>query len=337
MFVNKINISHLQALAGVLVAALALAGCSSPGLPSLSSGATSLAPAASPAIGNLASASKLRAEPAALVKPASQVKLAMAPILGPPPAIAKKIASRIKTELGKRNVRLVSGKAKYAMRGFVAASGQGAGASLAYVWDVDKGRAKKQLRISGEEKFSAPKGRDAWSGVSEKTINSIAVSTASRLAGWLAGKSGAARQSLASRSRPVSGPGRPPRASNPNRIIMAMVTPVSGAPGDGKISLTKAIKQQLHAKGIRLTSKRTDSVYQVRGVVQMGKAKGESQPIRIDWRVYDPRGKRLGVVTQKNNIPPGSLNGAWGPIAGAAAGAAADGIVKLLPKKARRG
>ena len=120
------------------------------------------------------------------------------------------------------------------------------------------------------------------------------------------------------------------------RVIMAMVIPVTGAPGDGKISLTKAIKKQLYAKGIRLTSKRTDSVYQVRGVVQVGNAKKGKQAIRIDWKVYDPRGKRLGTVTQKNEIPKDSLSGSWGPIADAAAGAAANGISKLLPKTARR-
>jgi hypothetical protein len=37
-------------------------------------------------------------------------------------------------------------------------------------------------------------------------------------------------------------------------------------------------------------------------------------------------------VSQQNTIPKGSLNGPWGAIADAAAGAAADGIVKLLPK-----
>ncbi len=115
-----------------------------------------------------------------------------------------------------------------------------------------------------------------------------------------------------------------------------MVVPVTGAPGDGKTSLTKAIKKTLYGKGVRLTSKRTASVYQVRGIVQMGAIKGGKQPIRIDWRVYDPKGKRLGTVTQKNEIPKGSLNGKWGAIADAAAGAAADGITKLLPKSTRR-
>jgi hypothetical protein len=52
----------------------------------------------------------------------------------------------------------------------------------------------------------------------------------------------------------------------------------------------------------------------------------------IDWQVLDPTGKKLGTVSQQNMIPRGSLNGPWGAIADAAASAAADGIIKLLPK-----
>ncbi|HRN84689.1 MAG TPA: hypothetical protein PK857_07695, partial [Hyphomicrobium sp.] len=55
------------------------------------------------------------------------------------------------------------------------------------------------------------------------------------------------------------------------------------------------------------------------------------QPIQIDWDVKDPQGKTLGTVSQKNEIPQGSLDGAWGKTADAAASAAAQGILKLLP------
>jgi hypothetical protein len=55
------------------------------------------------------------------------------------------------------------------------------------------------------------------------------------------------------------------------------------------------------------------------------------QSVRIDWQC-SIRAVRVGTVSQQNTIPKGSLNGPWGAIADAAAGAAADGIVKLLPK-----
>ena len=64
----------------------------------------------------------------------------------------------------------------------------------------------------------------------------------------------------------------------------------------------------------------------------IGAAKEGKQAIQIDWRVKDPQGKALGTVSQKNEIPEGSLDGTWGKTADAAAAAAAQGIVKLLPQ-----
>jgi hypothetical protein len=63
----------------------------------------------------------------------------------------------------------------------------------------------------------------------------------------------------------------------------------------------------------------------------MGQGKDGKQPIQIDWTVVDPKGKKLGTVSQKNDVPQGSLDGPWGKTADAAAAAAAQGIVKLLP------
>ena len=70
-----------------------------------------------------------------------------------------------------------------------------------------------------------------------------------------------------------------------------------------------------------------ENTYTVKGIVSLKDTSGGKQSIRIDWQVIDPSGKKVGTVTQQNTIPKGSLNGPWGAIAEAAAGAAADGIV----------
>ncbi|MGA8435783.1 MAG: hypothetical protein WB713_13550, partial [Methyloceanibacter sp.] len=114
--------------------------------------------------------------------------------------------------------------------------------------------------------------------------------------------------------------------------LFVLVTPVAGAPGDGTVSLTAAIKKRLYAKGVKLATVPTGNTYTVKGIVSVTDGSGGKQSIRIDWQVLDPSGKRVGTVSQQNNIPKGSLDGPWGAIADAAAGAAADGIVKLLPK-----
>ena len=64
----------------------------------------------------------------------------------------------------------------------------------------------------------------------------------------------------------------------------------------------------------------------------MGTVADGKQPVQIDWNVKDPQGKRLGTVTQKNEIAAGSLDSSWGRTADAAAAAAAQGILKLLPR-----
>ncbi len=325
----------------VVLLALAGAGlgaCSS-NLAGLSSGAPSLAPTTDPVVSRPAA---IVPSPPALARPAKTVTLAMAPIVGPPAGISKKLTAKISSELQKRNIRVINGKGAYKMRGYVVSSSEGKGAKLAYLWDLDNKAGKRQTRISGEKTVSGGDGKDPWKGVNDSIIAAIAGDTAGQLADWMVKKKGGTAAGIASRTaalparsrRSAKAPGSAGNATR--RVIMAMVVPVTGAPGDGKISLTRAIRTRLYKKGIRLTSKRTDSVYQVRGVVQMGKASSGKQPIRIDWRVYDPRGKRLGTVTQKNEIPQGSLNGSWGGVADAAAGAAANGIAKLLPKTTRR-
>ena len=123
---------------------------------------------------------------------------------------------------------------------------------------------------------------------------------------------------------------QPPRAAK--GPVTTIVAPVSGAPGDGTKSLTAAIKKRLYAKGVKLATVQTGNTYTVKGIVSVTDGSGGKQSIRIDWQVLDPNGKRVGTVSQQNTIPKGSLDGPWGAIADAAAGAAADGIIKLLPK-----
>ena len=47
------------------------------------------------------------------------------------------------------------------------------------------------------------------------------------------------------------------------------------------------------------------SAYRVEGTVTMGPAKEGKQPIHIEWLVRDPQGKKLGTVSQRNEIPEG--------------------------------
>jgi len=114
--------------------------------------------------------------------------------------------------------------------------------------------------------------------------------------------------------------------------ITAMVPSVVGAPGDGSVALTSALQRELTKSGITLSDRPAAQTYKVEGKVVVGQGVNGKQPIQIDWNVWDAKGKKLGTVSQKNEVPQGSLDGAWGKVADAAAQAAVQGIVKLLPQ-----
>src|SRR5262249_20071009 len=90
-----------------------------------------------------------------------------------------------------------------------------------------------------------------------------------------------------------------------DRPLTAVVPNVSGAPGDGSTSLASALQRELSSKGISLANKPSTVAYRVEGTVTMGAAKEGKQPIQIEWLVRDPQGKKLGTVSQRNEIPEG--------------------------------
>ena len=126
-------------------------------------------------------------------------------------------------------------------------------------------------------------------------------------------------------------PGAQTASLTPAGKATALVPAVSGAPGDGQTSLTQALQRQLAASGISLSNQPGPAAYVVQGKVQMGQPDNGKQAIKIEWQVLDPSGKKVGTVSQNNSVPQGSLDGAWGKTADAAATAAAQGIIKLLP------
>lgn len=110
-----------------------------------------------------------------------------------------------------------------------------------------------------------------------------------------------------------------------------MVPAVTGAPGGGSVELTNAIQRQLKKQGVTLGA--STQAYRVEGKVSVGAVANGKQPIEIEWLVKDPAGKKLGTVSQRNNIAAGSLDGPWGKVADMVAEAAVKRIVELLPSQ----
>ena len=263
----------------------------------------------------------------------------IAPIIGPPPNVAAELSTSLIAAGKERSLTLVtSGSGDYTMRGYLAASPEKKGAKVSYIWDITDSKGARVARFSGEEAVASRPTSDPWSGVDSAALRSIAGKSTSQIAagmpkrGVLSGGSSSAPAPTSTATAPATTPAPAPVAKGP---VMAQVPYVTGAPGDGRSSLTAAIKKRLYAGGVKLAGGSESAgrnLYTVKGTVSVTDAGGGKETIKIDWQVLDPNGRSLGNVTQQNVIPKGSLSGPWGAIADAAAGAAANGIIKLLPK-----
>lgn len=329
-----------------VLTALALAGCES---------ATSL-------FGSNASATQ---EPLAAQPTAPQpvlAKVMIAPIIGAPDAVAKQIHHEFSSAIEKQRISVSAEKGErvdYTLRGYIVAAKDKQGTKVSYIWDVTDPTGKRVNRVTGEEMASSGGGKDPWAAITPAVAQSIAGKAANSFSTWLstrgqaaiasttaqpagvgANAEGAASESRASApakqavAAAAAAPAGPTTGSiSSDGPLTAIIPNVSGAPGDGSTSLASALQRELSGKGINLASKAGGAAYRVEGSVTMGAPKEGKQPIQIEWLVRDPQGKKLGTVSQKNEIPEGSLDGAWGKTAEQAAGAAAQGIIKLLPQK----
>lgn len=342
----------IRALALAALAAIAVGACES--APSLLNGGgeapnVALTPAA-PAPGTSQSA-----------------KIQIAPIIGSPENVARDIATQLAASIEKRGVsvaKTAGASGEYVLRGYIVAAREKTGSKVSYIWDVTDQQGRRVHRVTGEEQAGGT-GKDPWSSVTPQIVQAIADRTAAQIAQWIpsaqastpvaaatpaasatpATAAGGATQ-VASNATPqqsIAAPSATPAAPQPtapttgsiqhNGPITTTVPAITGAPGDGGTSLTAAIQRELTRNGVALTPTPTGASYKVEGKVVMGQAKDGKQSIQIDWNVIDPTGKKLGTVSQKNDVPQGSLDGAWGKTAEAAAQAAAAGIIKLLPQK----
>lgn len=304
----------------------------------------------------------------AVATPAPQAPLAkvsVAPIIGAPDAIGKQIHQEFTSAISRQNVTVVTSKeekADYTLRGYVVAAKDKNATKVSYIWDITDPSGKRVNRITGEEAAAATAGKDPWAALTPQVVQSITGKAANQLVTWLpthtaqpavasappasvgAQSSAAAPPATPAKRQPATKAAAAPPADPPaegatttgsiarDGPVMAIVPSVTGAPGDGSKSLTAAIQRELSSKGVAISDKPTAVAYRVEGTVTVGEAKQGKQPIHIEWLVRDPQGKKLGTVSQKNEIPEGSLDGEWGKTAEQAAGAAAQGIVKLLPQ-----
>jgi hypothetical protein len=288
------------------------------------------------------------------VSEAPVAKVAVNSIVGPPDALSRQLHQNFTSALERQRVSVAPSKderADYNLRPYILAAKEKNGTKVSYVLDVSEPSGKRVNRFAGEEIVAGSSSQDPWAAITPAVAEAIAAKATGSFVAWLpnarsspavadAGSApagvGVPRAEAAPRPAGKKGPALASTQTTTGSIgrdgaLTALVPSVTGAPGDGSTSLTSAIQRELQTKGIVLADRPASGAYRVEGAVTLGSSRDGKQPIQIEWVVRDPNGKKLGTVSQKNDIPEGSLDGSWGKVADQAAGAAVQGILKLLP------
>lgn len=124
--------------------------------------------------------------------------------------------------------------------------------------------------------------------------------------------------------------GRPAAKPQP-ALPKVAVRAVTGAPGDGNAALAAALRRALRGAGYAEAAE-AQAERIVQGQVALRPDASGGDAITIEWRVVDATGRELGRVAQGNQVPRGSLDGAWGDIARLVAEAATPGIGEVLTR-----
>lgn len=347
VFVVRHQIMHAVRCSALGLLTLALAGCET----------------ASSIFGTAASG------PAQVASVPTKSKLAFGSIVGAPAQVSSMLTSSIVTAVAKQSIPVAQAPgeaADYTVLGYMAASPDKAGTKLTYIWDVKDKAGQRAHRITGEELVPGKPGKDPWKVVDQAVVDRITANTSAQLAAWVPmsqpvltsqapATTGTAAPAALGSAQPAAEPAalttpkagnlvsgqvvnpapQPQQAALPPGQFAALVPAVVGAPGDGPTSLTQAIQKHLSSNGVPLTQQPGPGAYVVQGRVEMGQPASGKQAIKIEWQVFDPAGKKVGTVSQNNSVPQGALDGPWGRTADAAAAAAAQGIIKLLPPRTK--
>jgi hypothetical protein len=108
------------------------------------------------------------------------------------------------------------------------------------------------------------------------------------------------------------------------------VHPITGTPGDGNSSLTRAISHALGNTGMMITKKRTDAEFGLKVQIRIDPPKSGKQQVEIVWVVSGNKDQEVGRATQKNTVPVGTFEGRWGQMATMIAAAAANSVIDIV-------
>ncbi|GIL02343.1 MAG: hypothetical protein BroJett030_22420 [Alphaproteobacteria bacterium] len=113
--------------------------------------------------------------------------VAFLPVTGAPQSIVTRLAGSMRSAAQAQSVPVVVSVdrgARYQVKGYFSALGDGSGTTLVYVWDILDRNGVRVHRISGQERGPAASG-DPWNSVTSDMIDRVAQSTVGSLRTWM--------------------------------------------------------------------------------------------------------------------------------------------------------
>jgi hypothetical protein len=253
-----------------------------------------------------------RGAPILLLRDSASV--AIAPIEGMPRATAEKLGAAMASALQEREIAASNKTASigsYELIGRIQSMAPSNGkAALVALWEL---RDASGQRV-GERAERIEAAASDWEAGSDDAVARLAAASAAQLAGLIQDDT-------------------PTEAEIGGRTRL-LIGAVAGAPGDGGVSLPRAIAELLKKQDLAIFTDAQAKVDLVLDAeVTIAKPKAGKQNVRIIWHVRS-KDAEIGTVGQENDVPAGLLDGAWGDVAYMVAVSAQAGILELVARGA---
>jgi hypothetical protein len=118
-----------------------------------------------------------------------------------------------------------------------------------------------------------------------------------------------------------------------NRAAKVMVADVTGAPGDGDVSLTRQMRARLAVLGPVVLTTPAGADFIVQGQVNVVPIPKRQERVEIQWIVTTGSGDERGRVVQLNELPAGTLGRYWGDVAVVVATEASNGVNNVIQRQ----
>ncbi|WP_297491689.1 hypothetical protein [Acidocella sp.] len=115
-----------------------------------------------------------------------------------------------------------------------------------------------------------------------------------------------------------------------NRAPRVFVGAVTGAPGDGDVSLPLNLSRDLPGPDMQVVKNANQADFTVTATIKTSPAPQGQIQVELDWFVHDRNGRVAGQVTQIHELSPTDIDPYWGDVAAAAATEAAQGIATVV-------